>query len=421
MIFNDSKFNKTWKIEKLDDLGEFSRGKSKHRPRDDIQLFKDGNIPLIQTGDVTNSNLYILDHKSCYNDFGLKQSKLWKKGTLCITIAANIAETGILSYPMCFPDSIVGFTAYKEKTSEIFMHYIFTYIRKSLKETIVGSSIQDNINIEFLQSLEFRIPSKPDQEKINKLLYSIDRKIENLNMINEELETIAKTIYNYWFIQFKIPNTKNKIKNLKWNEKLKRQIPENWKVQNLRKNDISEIINSGIKEFNNKKNYLTTSDIKDTKINHFTKKIDYHNRESRANMQPITNSIWFAKMKESKKILLIDDYSNEYLNSFILSTGFAGLKCKNKALPYIWNFINDENFELNKDNKCLGATQEAINNDGISYLNILIPPDYILDMFSIKTKPIYKKIYKNQLLIHEYVKLRDSLLSLFMIGQIKLN
>ena len=159
MIFNDSKFNKTWKIEKLDDLGEFSRGKSKHRPRDDIQLFKDGNIPLIQTGDVTNSNLYILDHKSCYNDFGLKQSKLWKKGTLCITIAANIAETGILSYPMCFPDSVVGFTAYKEKTSEIFMHYIFTYIRKSLKETIVGSSIQDNINIEFLQSLEFRIPA----------------------------------------------------------------------------------------------------------------------------------------------------------------------------------------------------------------------------------------------------------------------
>ena len=421
MIFNDSKFNKTWKIERLDDLGEFSRGKSKHRPRDDVQLFKDGNIPLIQTGDVTNSNLYILDHKSCYNDFGLKQSKLWKKGTLCITIAANIAETGILSYPMCFPDSVVGFTAYKEKTSEIFMHYIFTYIRKSLKETIVGSSIQDNINIEFLQSLEFRIPSKPDQEKINKLLYSIDRKIENLNMINEELETIAKTIYNYWFIQFKIPNTKNKIKNLKWNEKLKRQIPENWKVQNLRKNDISEIINSGIKEFNDKKNYLTTSDIKETKINHFTKKIDYHNRESRANMQPITNSIWFAKMKESKKILLIDDYSNEYLNSFILSTGFAGLKCKNKALLYIWNFINDENFELNKDNKCLGATQEAINNDGISYLNILIPPDYILDMFSIKTRPIYKKIYKNQLLIHEYVKLRDSLLSLFMIGQIKLN
>ena len=327
MIFNDSKFNKAWKIRKLDDLGEFSRGKSKHRPRDDIQLFKDGKIPLIQTGNVTNSNLYILNHKSCYNDFGLKQSKLWKKGTLCITIAANIAETGILSYPMCFPDSVVGFTAHKEETSEIFMHYIFTYIRKALKETIVGSSIQDNINIEYLQSLEFRIPSKPDQDKINKLLYSIDRKIENLNMINEELETVAKTIYNYWFIQFKIPNIRNKIENLKWNEKLKRRIPENWKVQNLRKNDISEIINSGIKKFNNKKNYLTTSDIKDSKINHFPKKIDFYNRESRANMQPIINSIWFAKMKESKKILLIDNYSNEFLESFILSTGFAGLKC----------------------------------------------------------------------------------------------
>ena len=75
MILNSIKLEN----ERLDDLGEFSRGKSKHRPRDDIRLFKDGNIPLIQTGDVTNSNLYILDHKSCYNDFGLKQSKLWKK------------------------------------------------------------------------------------------------------------------------------------------------------------------------------------------------------------------------------------------------------------------------------------------------------------------------------------------------------
>ena len=102
--------------------------------KDDEKLFLNGKYPLIQTGNVTNSNLYLSKHKICYNDFGLLQSKLWDKGTLCITIAANIAETAILSYPMCFPDSVVGFSAYPKKTSEIFMHYIFTFIKKSLQE-----------------------------------------------------------------------------------------------------------------------------------------------------------------------------------------------------------------------------------------------------------------------------------------------
>jgi type I restriction enzyme, S subunit len=421
MIFNDSKYNKNWEVKKLDDLGSFGRGKSQHRPRDDAKLFLNGKYPLIQTGNVTNSNLYLSKHKFCYNDFGLRQSKLWDKGTLCITIAANIAETAILSYPMCFPDSVVGFSAYPKKTSEIFMHYVFTFIKKSLQESIVGSSIQDNINLEYLQSIEFRIPPIPIQDKINKILHSIDKKIENINKVNNELENIAKTIYNYWFIQFNFPNQKKKLVNLKWNNKLQRKIPDDWKVQNLKNNDLSKTITSGIDNFDNKKNYLTTSDVKNNKINHFPKKINFKNRDSRANMQPIANSVWFAKMKDSKKILLFADYSENYLDSFILSTGFAGLHCKKNSIYYIWNFINDINFEETKNNKSLGATQEAINNDGISYIDLLIPPDYILDMFYSQTNLIYQKIYKNQLMLHEYVKLRDWLLSLLMLGQVKIN
>ena len=116
MIFNNTNFNNKWGIYELSSLGSFSRGKSKHRPRNDEKLFDNGVYPLIQTGDVKKSNLYINNNSSYYNDFGLSQSKIWDKGTLCITIAANIAETSILSYPMCFPDSIVGFSADKEKT-----------------------------------------------------------------------------------------------------------------------------------------------------------------------------------------------------------------------------------------------------------------------------------------------------------------
>src|SRR5690625_678728 len=103
MIFNNSKFNNHWPTKTLSQLGTFKRGKSKHRPRNDKKLFENGNIPLIQTGEVREANLFIRTHSANYNEFGLAQSKLWPKGTLCITIAANIAETSILGYEMCFP------------------------------------------------------------------------------------------------------------------------------------------------------------------------------------------------------------------------------------------------------------------------------------------------------------------------------
>jgi type I restriction enzyme, S subunit len=97
-----------WRMVALAELGKVARGKSKHRPRNDPRLLG-GPYPFIQTGDVRRSTGYIRDYSATYSEFGLAQSKLWPEGTLCITIAANIAETGILTFPACFPDSVVGF------------------------------------------------------------------------------------------------------------------------------------------------------------------------------------------------------------------------------------------------------------------------------------------------------------------------
>ncbi|HND86632.1 MAG TPA: restriction endonuclease subunit S, partial [Pseudobdellovibrionaceae bacterium] len=234
MIFNDSKYNSSWNIKSLDQLGEFKRGKSKHRPRNDPALFIDGIYPLIQTGDIKAANLYIRKHSEMYNGFGLKQSKLWRENTLCITIAANIAETALLGYPMCFPDSVVGFTAFPDESSEIFMHYVFEYIKENIQNTI-GGSIQDNINIEYLTGLNFRIPDKPYQDKIAAVLSSLDAKIELNQRINAELEAMAKTLYDYWFVQFDFPDEEGKPYKssggkIVWNEALKREIPEGWEV-----------------------------------------------------------------------------------------------------------------------------------------------------------------------------------------------
>ena len=186
MIYNEGKYNQHWQTKKLSDLGTFSRGVSKHRPRNDERLFEGGGYPLVQTGEIKNANLYVTQHTQEYGEFGLKQSKLWDKDTLCITIAANIAETAILSYPMCFPDSVVGFTADKMQSSELFMYYVFDYIRHAIQNAASGS-IQDNINIDYLTQLDFKVPSKEYQDLIVGLLSNIDKKIISNEKINDNL------------------------------------------------------------------------------------------------------------------------------------------------------------------------------------------------------------------------------------------
>ena len=237
MRLNASKYNQHWQDKTLIELGSFQRGKSRHRPRNDPALFLGGKHPLIQTGEIKEANLYITAHSEAYNDFGLAQSKLWPKNTLCITIAANIAETALLGYPMCFPDSVVGFNAYAEHSSELFMHYVFTYIRRAIQNSSTGS-IQDNINIEYLTSLEFKIPVKIYQDKIASVLSTLDTKIDCNNRINAELEAMAKSLYDYWFVQFDFPDTNGKPYKssggkMVYNAALKREIPEGWENKHL--------------------------------------------------------------------------------------------------------------------------------------------------------------------------------------------
>ena len=136
-------------------------------------------------------------------------------------------------------------------------------------------------------------------------------------------------------------------------------------------------------------------------------------------MQPIQNSIWFAKMKNTKKVLCVGEYSGYFLKKFILSTGFAGLECKEKYyLEYIWGFVNNDNFEIIKDRLSNGATQEAINNDSMAFIPLIIPSENILKEYHKKTFEIYKKIYLNQIESQTLAQLRDFLLPMLMNGQV---
>lgn len=193
--------NDTLKEVTLGEIGTISRGKSKHRPRHDQILFTNGKYPMIQTGDVKQTYKYLYSYDKAYNEVGLKQSKLWPKGTLCITIAANIAESAILGIDACFPDSIVGFLPDKKKCNVEYIYYFIQNYKKDIQRLAYGT-VQDNINLKTFDKVKIPLPSLLKQKQIVSILGSLDRKIEINNNMNKTLEEMAITLYKHWFIDF---------------------------------------------------------------------------------------------------------------------------------------------------------------------------------------------------------------------------
>lgn len=167
---------------------DFGRGKSKHRPRNDESLYG-GNYPFIQTGNVRNCEHLITNYSKTYNDKGLAQSKLWPKGTICITIAANIAETGILDFDGCFPDSVIGIVVNPEITTIRYVEYLLQSFKTILQAKGQGSA-QDNINLGTFENLTFPFPLLEKQE-------SIVSSLDNLMISVQKLEKIYKSKLNY--------------------------------------------------------------------------------------------------------------------------------------------------------------------------------------------------------------------------------
>ncbi|TWA79138.1 type I restriction enzyme S subunit [Azospirillum brasilense] len=188
----------------LNQLGNIARGRSRHRPRDAAFLYG-GPYPFIQTGDIRRANLYLSDFDQTYSEAGLEQSRLWPAGTLCITIAANIAETAILGIDACFPDSVIGFTADPEKSDVKFVKYLFDADLKYKYRSFTQGAAQDNLSQEKLLSIKFSVPDVVVQRRISTILSSYDDLIENNQRRIALLEESARLLYREWFVHFRFP------------------------------------------------------------------------------------------------------------------------------------------------------------------------------------------------------------------------
>jgi type I restriction enzyme S subunit len=188
-MFGDPVTNpKGWDMKSFGDVGTLERGKSKHRPRNDPSLLG-GSYPLIQTGEIANCKGIIESYTQTYSEKGLAQSRMWPAGTLCITIAANIAETGILAFDACFPDSVVGFCGL-----EVVTEYVQGWLGflQPLIEDRAPQVAPKNINLQILRELELPVPPIKLQKKYSDFVKLLREQIEK----SEEHKKYIDNLFN---------------------------------------------------------------------------------------------------------------------------------------------------------------------------------------------------------------------------------
>lgn len=192
-----------WSWCRFTEIGQLDRGKSKHRPRNDSLLYENGSIPLVQTGDVARANGVIETYTALYNHQGLVQSRLWSKGTLCITIAANIGDSAILGFDACFPDSIVGFLPTEPISDSRYFEFLIRTLKSRL-EDFAPSTAQKNINLGILDEVLIPLPPLAEQKrivaKVDELMKLCDQLEASLRQSQQRAESLAASAISHLII-----------------------------------------------------------------------------------------------------------------------------------------------------------------------------------------------------------------------------
>ncbi len=185
---------KEWICEKIKYATSISRGLFNHRPRNDERYYN-GKYPFIQTGDVANATKYIVSYSQTLNELGKAVSKEFPKGTLTMTIAANVGDVAILNFDAYFPDSVVGFIPNKNIRT-LYLFYVFSSMKDEFTRTAIKST-QLNLNIDRVKETFIPVTLNVNEQcEIENYLESkcaeIDGLIAKKEQLVKELESYKK-------------------------------------------------------------------------------------------------------------------------------------------------------------------------------------------------------------------------------------
>ncbi len=383
-----------------------------------------GSMPWLSSGETRNN--YITETEKTITQEGVEGSstRLAQYGDIVIASAGQgftRGQTSICKIDTYINQSIVAIRCNPEIAHEMFVYYNIKNRYNELRAISDGHSIRGSLTTKLIKGLDISLPPLLEQKAISNVLSSLDDKIELNNKINKNLEEIAQALYKRWFVDFEFPNEDGEPYKSSGGEMIESElglIPKGWDVGSLGLSSISKLLTSGINDFYNKKVYIATADVTNSTITSFETLISQDEKPSRANMQPKTNTVWFAKMKDSRKLIRVSESNKKLIDNCIFSTGFAGINCIN-SLNYIWTYILSDQFDITKNNLCNGTTMQAINNTSIKLIKLLIPRSNVLSKFETLTDNMFERIRVNNIQNEELSKTRDTLLPKLMSGEIE--
>lgn len=394
-----------WDTRKLEELGIVARGKSKHRPRNDPSLYG-GKYPFVQTAEVKAANLYITEYKQTYNERGLHQSKLWDSGTLCITIAANIADTAILAFPACFPDSIIGFIPDGEIADTRYIKYCFDLMQQNFRQISQGAT-QDNLSLEKLATINFPIPPIDIQQKIADILSTFDDFIENNKRQIKLLDETAQRLYKEWFVNLRFPGYET--------TPVLDGVPEGWTIDTI-DSRISLLSGYAFKsaEFNDEGIFkiVTIKNVKDGQFdNDNVNRIIQVPQKMPEHCKLEDGDILLSLTGNVGRVCLVHG------SDFLLNQRVAKLKSDTPSYAYCL-FRSKYMFDT-MNNLANGAAQQNLSPIRTGKIRILFPSEELLKQFENTTQPMIARIMTLNKTITIVTQARDRLLPKLMSGIIE--
>ena len=375
---------------KLGDIGKISMCKRVLKS----QTSNNGDIPFYKISTFGGKADCFITRK-LYEEYKTKYS-FPQNGEILISAAGTLGR--IVRYngqDAFFQDSNIVWVENDE--SKVLNDFLYYYYQLKPWRKTTGSTIERLYN-DNLRNIDVVFPTdKNEQKRIINVLKNIDNRIDNNNSINIELERIAKTLYDYWFLQYEFPNEEGKPYKssggkMVWNEELKREIPEEWK--NGKMSDFIEIGNG--KDHKS----LNDGNIPVYGSGGIMRKVDKELYSGESVLIPRKGTL--------NNIMYVDE------KFWTVDTMFYSKMKKENIALYIYYSIMLYDFEkLNTGTGVPSMTSSIINN-----LNLIIPKDDLLEKFNKIVNPLYNKINKNKEENEELTKLRDELLPLLMNGQV---
>ena len=387
--------------EKLSDVVTIISGGT---PKTSVKEFWDGDIDWLAVADFNSSNRYVSSASKKITELGLNNSntKMLEKGDLIISARGTVGAIAQLTKPMAFNQSCFGLRGKKNKLETDYLYYwLKNYVDVLLNKS--QGSVFNTINLSTFDDIKIELPTIADQCKISNFLTLLDDKIQINNQINQELEAMAKTLYDYWFVQFDFPDQNGKPYKssggkMVYNPELKREIPEGWGVESV--GNLLDKVTKAEKIENNSIEFVGRIPVIDQSQKYIA---GFTNNQSSL-IQPQNGHVIFGDHTRVVKFINFD-----YARG---ADGTQVLISNNENISNILLYHMIEDFDLSNYGY-------ARHFKFLKEKLVIVPDKKISLQFANKADVIYKKIRNNIFENQELTQLRDWLLPMLMNGQVK--